>query len=381
MFCKRVNTSRIAALLIMIGVASSLSACITDSASSGGKIHAEESVIANNNTPTLADIARDAPGLAYVDNIPHSNSGVVSDISIGNLAPVDHLTPGTGDCITPPPGAVSETGIRIIEQSQQIADNLRQNLGRSCAGAAINTLKQVDAQGFTVLANLPKPSEASRFLNCNRSDYDLGTLVHESSHMVTQSHFTGREFSMLLPDGKLHTVPYDEHFFKLTELQVDLPQRDIDHYAETYIFGGGQQQSFPWMLDELNAYTHELITMTHLSQAGIKSVTSSYRDGPTRFMHYVELYLRRARVAHPEQWEKIASEPKYLDLIQNLWHHAESAISESCPHDELGIASEGIFPEVYTPDNLNELHELFAKAGKKFVTQQGMTCKVPKQIT
>ena len=103
-------------------------------------------------------------------------------------------------------------------------------------------------------------------------------------------------------------------------------------YVQTYLKPGAASSSadFRFLLDELNAYTHDLATSVKIEslrrpQDGIVG----HRDGLAALMTFVMRYVDTARESVPATWANL-QRPEVRKTVQVLWEQAETALAASC---------------------------------------------------
>jgi hypothetical protein len=237
----------------------------------------------------------------------------------------------------------------------------------TCLPEVLETLRQKDPNAIGVYTTVANPDRFSFWLDCSDALYAAPTAVHESTHTINFKLSTYERSAFYLPGGAVMSVPrFHGKLFGRNEIIPDLATSELGIYYRTYLVGDIGKQELPVLLDELNAYTHDLITGTAL-QALIPSYQHrSERDGLVVFMYYLELYLKRARVAHPQAWQLIAGNTEYRALLQKLWANAETALRAACPIEALGIDDAPYVKKVYSDELVSELTKVFESAGEKF---------------
>lgn len=234
----------------------------------------------------------------------------------------------------------------------------------SCTDEAIRILKQNSSHGYRVYLDRKDRKFFSRFLDCDDIPNSLSTAVHESVHtMWRRSRY--REHPYYLPDGTWAKVEFRDLFHR-EELLQDLggKARPNNSYDESYLASTGNQD-ITMVLEELNAYIHDLIVTKDLAPLMPGTMQVSGRDGLATFMHYLKLYLHRAKVKHPRDWEEISGSQAYVATIRAMWSFAEKALREACPIPRIGIRDQVILGDVYAPESAGALEELLGAPLKR----------------
>ena len=111
-------------------------------------------------------------------------------------------------------------------------------------------------------------------------------------------------------------------------------------FVDTYLRPGRASSSsdFLYLLDELNAYTHDLNTAVNLSRSRSPAQNGDevdHRDGLAALMAFVALYVERAEESEPATWSGL-QQPRVAKAVSELWGSAEKVMASSC-----GIADFG----------------------------------------
>jgi hypothetical protein len=165
-----------------------------------------------------------------------------------------------------------------------------------------------------------------RFLTCDDVILGLATAVHESVHLLTSE-----KSAYPLIDGGLAKRPAEDlRFFPPRDLARKFDARDA--YVQTYLKRGAASSSddFRFLLDELNAYSHDLASAVNLiSLRRPEHGEVGHRDGLAALMSFVTSYVDAARQSAPATWESL-QRPEVRSTMQTLWMQAEKALASSC---------------------------------------------------
>ena len=116
-------------------------------------------------------------------------------------------------------------------------------------------------------------------------------------------------------------------------------------FVTTYLRPGAASSSgdFLYLLDELNAYTHDLKTAVALSRS--RAVEDGdhvdHRDGLAALMAFVALYAERAEQSEPATWRGL-TEPRVARTVSALWGQAEKTIVASCGIPNFGTEDKAL---------------------------------------
>ena len=106
-------------------------------------------------------------------------------------------------------------------------------------------------------------------------------------------------------------------------------------FVTTYLRPGSASSStdFLYLLDELNAYTHDLNTAIALSRSRAPVEQGAdeidHRDGLAALMAFVALYVERAEESEPATWSGLL-QPRVAKTVSELWGRAEKVMASSC---------------------------------------------------
>ena len=162
-----------------------------------------------------------------------------------------------------------------------------------CRGSAIEKLRAAAPDGFAIYQRLKDKTFFLGWISCDEAGFGLSTAVHESVHYITAE----TDAFPLVNGGEIKRPHEVSEFFAPSLIAG---QFSADDFVTTYLRPGGASSStdFLYLLDELNAYTHDLNTAVALSrsqavaQEGADEV--DHRDGLAALMAFVALYVERA---------------------------------------------------------------------------------------
>lgn len=195
-----------------------------------------------------------------------------------------------------------------------------------CQPQALRDLERLSPQGHAVYEAISDKRHFLRFLTCDDVVLGLATAVHESVHLLTSE-----KDAYPLINGNVAERPSESlRFFAPRNIARKFSARDI--YVETYLRPGSASSSddFRFLLDELNAYSHDLATavqLISLQRPGHGDV--GHRDGLASLMAFTMSYIDTARASVPETWANL-QRPEVRRSVQAIWAQAESALATSC---------------------------------------------------
>jgi len=230
-----------------------------------------------------------------------------------------------------------------------------------CAAEALKILREHSPHGTRIYRATKDKKFFLWWIRCDDIPISLATSVHESVHVMS-GHYLYRERSYFLPDQTWTKVRYKDLFHRgeLLEEFGGRP-RPGNIYDENYLLQTGNQD-IVFILEEFNAYVHDLMVSRELSALIPEGTRVSSRDALANFMFYLKRYLKRAKLKHPKDWEAIAQDPEYTATIRLMWRQAEAELAKSCPVPQIGMRNQEILRDVYAPEDSEALLEVLGFA-------------------
>lgn len=184
----------------------------------------------------------------------------------------------------------------------------------------------------------------------------LATLVHEETHLFDAYHAmeVGESFSLFFR-GDLILYPPDLDSFPRSEIHGMVEAGD-GMYADTYLSGWQGDRGFIELLDELTAYVNEMAALGLVGEYYEGYGTSS-RDGAVAFLYFLELYLRRARTAHPDFYDAARADPVVHEIVETQWLRTHFFLEFSDRFPSLGINDDAYRAVMHEPDAMNEISD------------------------
>jgi hypothetical protein len=205
-----------------------------------------------------------------------------------------------------------------------------------CRKSALEALRSGAPDGYAVYQQIKDKSFFGHWLNCDDAQFELPTAVHESVHYVT-----GDIDAFPLTDGGEIARPHEvSEFYPPSRLAKAFKR---DDFVDTYLKPGRASSSsdFLYLLDELNAYTHDLNAAVDLKKLRSPERYVDNRDGLAALMAFVALYVERAEKSEPATWSGL-QKPEVAKTVATLWDHAEKVMQSSC-----GLARFGTQDKAY----------------------------------
>ena len=176
--------------------------------------------------------------------------------------------------------------------------------GGSCQAQGLRELERLSPQGFAVYRAIPDKKFFTNWISCDGAQLSLTTAVHESVHYLTES-----KNGYYLLDGRVLRRPPE--LSKLAKPKQIAGAFRSDTYVQTYLRLGAATSAvdLTYLLDELNAYTHDLnvaVNLVPLSKPSDGNVSN--RDGLGALMSFVMKYVDTAKPSLEKRMAHINSE-------------------------------------------------------------------------
>lgn len=226
----------------------------------------------------------------------------------------------------------------------------------ACHASAIRSLQKLSPDGYDIYRALADKSQFMTWITCDDIQLDLATAVHESVHTLTEE-----QDAYPLIDGSSIARPHEtEKFFAPKEIAGQMAKRFKDPlFIDTYLKPGSASSAdnFMFLLDELNAYSHDLNTATKLTSVHTGDSRPDHRDGLAAMMAFVTAYAEDARKNHPETWKGL-NEPETAKVINVLWKQAETVMAASCGIPDFGTNDRGYLSFVSNASEASALSDI-----------------------
>jgi hypothetical protein len=193
-----------------------------------------------------------------------------------------------------------------------------------CRQQAIRDLQRLSPQGHAIYSAMPDKKLFMFWVTCDDTQLGLATAVHESVHILTEQ----MDAYPLIGGGSIRRLHEVSRLFPPREIAGNFDRSDI--YVQTYLRPGAATSAtdLMYLLDELNAYTHDLNSAIRLAPLNKSNSQVDHRDGLTALMAFVMSYVDRARRHKPATWEGL-QRPEPRRLVQVLWRQAEATLTKS----------------------------------------------------
>jgi len=211
---------------------------------------------------------------------------------------------------------------------------------RDCRRHALDALRDAP-DGASVYARLSDKTFFHHWIDCDDPTLGLPTAIHESVHFITSE----TDAFPLVGGGDIQRPHEVSQFYAPSRIAGSF---EASEYADTYLKPGRASSSkdFLFLLDELNAYTHDLNAAVDLKGMRRADRYTDSRDGLAALMAFVALYVEHARASEPATWEGLR-EPAVARAMATLWGHAEKAMAASCGLPNFGTRDKAFLRQAY----------------------------------
>jgi hypothetical protein len=200
-------------------------------------------------------------------------------------------------------------------------------MSADCRAMAVERLRAAVPEGFAIYQQVKDKKFFLNWIDCDEPQFALPTAVHESVHYITAE----IDAFPLLGGGALKRPHEVSGFFAPSLIAAKFKPND---FVTTYLRAGSASSAgdFLYLLDELNAYTHDLATAAALHRSHTSAQEDDqvdHRDGLAALMAFVALYAERAEASEPATWRGL-TQPHVAKTVSALWEQAESVVASSC---------------------------------------------------
>jgi hypothetical protein len=204
--------------------------------------------------------------------------------------------------------------------------------GPDCRQRGLEELRAHSPDGFAVYTRLANPAFFTGWIDCSDAQLDLSTAVHESTHRITSE----ADAFPLVGGGEVRRPHEVSGFFPPSRIAG---QFKPDEHVATYLQPGRASSATDllYLLDELNAYTHDLNAAVDLKHMTRPNQAVDHRDGLAALMAFVAGYAATAKATEPATWRGL-QQPKVATAIAALWGRAEGVMASSCGIPDFGTS-------------------------------------------
>ena len=226
----------------------------------------------------------------------------------------------------------------------------------SCRTDALATLQAYSPDGFAIFRQTPRQEFFQSWIDCGASQYDLPTAVHESTHLIAAE----TDAFPLVGGGTVRRPHAVSDFFPPCEIA---DRFELDDFTSIYLSRGKASSSTDllYLLDELNAYSHDLEAAVDLRALSSPDESVDHRDGLAAMMAFLSAYAERARASEPDTWRGL-QRPEVVATVSALWVRAEGVMARSCGIPNFGTSDRAYIGKVCTDGTRSALAQILGRA-------------------
>lgn len=225
-----------------------------------------------------------------------------------------------------------------------------------CRNDAIASLRALSPDGTAVYERVGDKGFFRQWITCDDVQLGLATAVHESVHSITAH----TDAFPLVGGGEVKLPHAVSAFFAPSRIARHFGRSD---FVTTYLRPGQASSStdFLYLLDELNAYTHDLNAAMDLRSLKPADERVGHRDGLAATMAFVADYAATARQREPDTWAGL-QRPEVAGAVSELWTRAERVMAASCGIPDFGLDDKAFLRRLCEPAAQSAMEGLLGRA-------------------
>ncbi len=226
-----------------------------------------------------------------------------------------------------------------------------------CRAEALDQLKQLSATGYRIYERIADKKMFTTWILCDDRQRGLTTAVHEAVHMLTEQ----LDAFPLIEGGQIKRIAALEKLAPPGRIAGHFSRSD--DFVKTYLLPGGASsaEDFTYLLDEFNAYVHDLNTAIETLPLAPKDTRLGHRDGMSAMMAFLMAYVARAEKEDARTWAGL-HRPDVKHLVTTLWSEAERVIEKSCKVPRYSVDDRDYLTHICTPANGRALGHMLGRA-------------------
>jgi hypothetical protein len=199
-----------------------------------------------------------------------------------------------------------------------------------CQEKAIRELKALAPDGSSIYELIDNKKFFRDWITCDDVQLGLSTAVHESVHYITEKN----DAFPLVNGGEIRKPHEVSTFYPPSLIAAKFAP---SHFVDIYLTPGKASSAtdFLYLLDELNAYSHDLKAAVNLESLRPPDEQVDHRDGLAALMAFVAVYVETAEKSEPATWRGL-QEPPVANTVAALWKRAEQVMVSSCRIPNIG---------------------------------------------
>jgi hypothetical protein len=225
-----------------------------------------------------------------------------------------------------------------------------------CRQSAIGTLQALAHDGFSIYERMKDKKFFLNWITCDDVQLGLSTAVHESVHHLTADH----DAFPLIDGGEVKRPHEVSRFFPPSAIARKFKS---DDFVSTYLRPASSSSAtdFLYLLDELNAYSHDLKAAVELVSLHSAHESADHRDGLAALMAFVEIYVETAEESQPATWSGL-QKPEVAGALSSLWTQAEAVMASSCGIPNFGTEDQKYIRRVCEQKPQSSLQKVLGRA-------------------
>ena len=224
-----------------------------------------------------------------------------------------------------------------------------------CQARAVDVLKAASPNGYAIFQQIKDKTFFRTWLECDDTQYGLPTAVHESVHLITAD----TDAYPLIAGGTVKRPLERNTLFAPGRIAR---QFRPSLFVATYLRPGGATSAvdFRYLLDELNAYTHDLDTAIALDDLRNPDIQPAHRDGLAALMSFVALYVEASE--NDPAARNGLRRPDTATAVLTLWDQAERTMVSSCRIPGIGSEDKEFLSKLCATKTRAALERLIGRA-------------------
>lgn len=201
----------------------------------------------------------------------------------------------------------------------------------NCQTHVLRDLERLSPDGYAVYAAMRNKTDFVRWITCDDVQLSLTTAVHESVHLLTHE----KDGYPLIQGGVLRRPKELVRYYAPRGIAGRFEAGDM--FVKTYLGRGAASSAddFTYLLDELNAYSHDLHSAVKLAPLHKGGAQAAHRDGLSALMAFVMRYVAVVQAQHPATWQGL-QQTETKQVVEKLWTQAETVLASSCAFPAYG---------------------------------------------
>jgi hypothetical protein len=220
---------------------------------------------------------------------------------------------------------VSLLTMLLVASAMSVGAQSAKSKPAACADAHLSLLRRSVPEGYAIYEKLKEKKLFTTWFKCDDTQLDLTTAVHEGVHILSHE----IDAYPLINGQNVPLVADLKVLFRPGLVARNF--KSDNTFVSTYLLPGQatSAEQFGYLLNELNAYTHDLNAAVKLRRLSRDEYDVFHRDGLAALMAFTAAYVERARADDKTTWGTLQS-PDVKRTVTTLWAQAEQVMGASC---------------------------------------------------